>query len=161
LVTGIFTANIPTAVFAQSTHLKQDINQGATCNTGGGDSPVLNSCNQQSANNVNNGVPTAAKSTGTLLINEICSGPCRVVFSITVTGNNPYPSSFSFTGSGSQLVALGPGSFTITESTPSPFVAFVSGGDCVGIPQTTSSQAQATGIINAGQHLTCNIKNID
>ena len=38
------------------------------------------------------------------------------IFSITVTGNNPQPQSFSFTGSGSQLVKLDPGSFEITDS---------------------------------------------
>jgi len=104
LVTDIFTTNEPTAVFAQSTNLKQDINQGARCDTVGSDSSVSNSRNQQPANNVNNSVPTSGRlgAKGTLLINEVCdiSGiiDCSIaIFSTTVIGNNPQPSSFSFT----------------------------------------------------------------
>lgn len=80
------------------------------------------------------------------------------IFSITVTGNNPQPQSFSFTGSGSQLVTLDPGSFEITESTPPSlflqFNAFVS-GDCTGIIQTYSHQAQATETNKKSMEWTC------
>ena len=61
LVTGIFTADIPTAVFADSRLIRQDTKQAANCDTVGAASPVSNSCNQRGANNVNNGVPTAVQ----------------------------------------------------------------------------------------------------
>jgi hypothetical protein len=73
LVTGIFAANIPTAVFADSRTLRQDTKQAADCDTVGAASPVSDSCNQRSANSVNNGVPTAG-TPGPLLINELCFG---------------------------------------------------------------------------------------
>jgi hypothetical protein len=167
LVSGVLSATLPTAIFADSRTFKLDTKQNANCDTAGSASPISDSCNQRAANNVNNGIPTSAKPTGTLLINKVCSGSfcsqSETVFSVTVTGNNPQPSTFSFTGSGgSQLVTLGPGNFEITESTsptaPFPFLAIVS-GDCTGIPQTSPHEAQATGSISAGQHLTCNIRN--
>jgi hypothetical protein len=158
-------------VFADSRPLNQDTKQVANCDTVGAASPVSDSCNQRAANNVNNGVttavPTAAKPTGTLLINQVCRGGQMVVFcvgvDITVNGNNPRPSSFSFGSIGSQLVTLGPGSFQITE-TINPIQAFVGfrtemiTGDCTG-GNISRTQAQLTGTISAGQHLTCNIQN--
>lgn len=162
LVTGMFTANVPTKVFADSKILKQDTNQKANCDTVGADRPVSDSCNQQSTNIVSNGIPTAAKFTGNLLIKELCfDGGCPILaFNIIITGNNPQPPAFTFTGfSNSQLVTLNPGSFKITESTAVfPFELLSFRGDCIG-GQTSGTQAQATGTINAGQHLTCTIAN--
>ncbi len=141
--------------------MKQKTKQNANCDTVGADSPVSDSCNQSAANNVNNGVPTAG-TPATLLINELCFsiGCPDIPFNIIVTGNNPRPSTFSFTFfSNSQLVTLGPGSFEITESTaPFSFELLSFRGDCTG-SQTSFGQAQATGTISAGQHLTCNIAN--
>ena len=105
-----------------------------------------------------------AKPTGTLFVVVTCAR--RVCdffqFNIIVTGNNPKPSSFSFTGgSGSQLVTLGPGSFKITESIPPnsfSLLNFEVDGDCMG-SQTSPTQAQATGTISAGQHLICVLRN--
>ena len=61
---------------------------------------------KEAANNVNDGVPRTTvnrETTGTLLINEACLGDSRrcsfIHFNITITGNNPKPSSFSFTNS--------------------------------------------------------------
>jgi len=90
LVSG-FIANKPTSVFADSRLIKQDINQNASCETVGANSPVSNSCNQRAANNVNNGVPrtggAAAPTTGTLIINKVC---------VTSTGGGPCPGNPSF-----------------------------------------------------------------
>ena len=89
------------------------------------------------------------------MINEQCDpGSCTVVggsvVGITVTGNNPQPSSFSFTGTGgSQLVTLGPGNFRIGVNTP--FQADFSGSCAEFSPRI------ATGTINEGQQLTCTI----
>lgn len=83
LVTGIYTTNVP-IVFADSRILKQDTTQNASCATGGADSTVSDSCNLQSINNVNNGVPKTTgipttgtgtgTGTGTLLVNVFCIG---------------------------------------------------------------------------------------
>ena len=61
LVSGIYTTNVLTPeVFADSRLLKQYTNQNASCDTVGADSPVAGSCNQNAANNVNNGLPKTA-----------------------------------------------------------------------------------------------------
>jgi hypothetical protein len=75
-------------------------------------------------------------------------------FSIQVTGTNPQPSSFSLTDGGSQIVTLGPGSFTVIET---PRVAFLSinGPDC----SVLIEGVEATGTISAGQNLSCTITN--
>lgn len=157
-------------VFADSRLLKLDTKQAANCDTVGAASPVSDSCNQRAANNVSNGVPTAAKpgTPGTLLVNLVCSfgsSPCRTaVIDITVTGNNPQPASFSFTGpGGSQLITLGVGSFTISRlgfsgvASVLPITSF--SGDCLPIgPNDRIVTSQATGTMTGGQHLTCNIR---
>ena len=56
LVTGIFSANMPTAVFADSRLLIQYTKQNANCDTAGTISTGSDSCGQRAANNVNNGV---------------------------------------------------------------------------------------------------------
>ncbi|HZC20821.1 MAG TPA: hypothetical protein VE223_04175 [Nitrososphaeraceae archaeon] len=65
-----------------------------------------------------------------MTIDKDCLGPCPgVMFSITVTGNNPQPSSFTFGNEQDQDVTLGPGSFTVTETPVTGFLTvFV--GDC-------------------------------
>jgi hypothetical protein len=163
LVTGIFTTNVRTA-FADSKLLRLDTKQHAICDTVGAASPISDSCNQQSTNGVNNGIPTAAKpteTTATLLIKKVCVGlGCTrgVGFNLTVFGNNPQPSSIHFTGAGgSQLVTLGTGAFTIVEFTGIPVDATFS-GDCAG-RSSTPFQALALGAISAGQHFTCTIMN--
>ena len=160
LVAEIFTANVQ-STYADSRILKQDTKQNTNCDTVGANSTVSDSCNQRSANNVNNGITTAVKPTGTLLVIERCIGRgCPFLpINVIVTGNNPQPSSFTFISrSNSQLVTLGPGSFEITESTQLLLVTSSFDGDCAG-SQTSTNQAQATGTISAGQHLTCTIAN--
>jgi hypothetical protein len=129
---------------------------------------VSDSCNQRSANNVNNGVPrtrgAAAPTTGTLIVNKVCvtstgGGPCagNPSFNVQVTGNNPQPSSsFSLSNGASQAVTLGAGAFTVSEDSVSGFTTSFS-GDC--IQSFSSGSQEATGIIAAGQHLTCTITN--
>jgi hypothetical protein len=121
------------SVFADSRILKQDTKQNANCDTVGTISTGSDSCGQRAANNVNNGVPRTAAVSGatTLFVSMVCNNNnpicANLPFAITVTGNNPLPSSFSITGSGSQLVTLGPGNFRIemNSSFPPDF-----SGDC-------------------------------
>jgi hypothetical protein len=164
LVTGIYTTNVPT-VFADSRILKQETKQTANCDTIGAYSTVSDSCNQQSANNVNNGVPktggTSGNPTGALLITKSCvasrGGSCTSppTFNVQVTGNNPQPPSFSLTDAGSQSVTLGTGSFTVTEAAVFGYSPSFS-GDCM---RSAPGSNQATGTIIAGQQPTCDITN--
>jgi hypothetical protein len=100
--------------------------------------------------------------TGTLIITKICNpagsfAVCEATtFSITVTDNNPRPSSFSLTHGHSQAVTLGPGSFTVHESIPAGFEPPGFTGDCV---QTARRSPDATGTINIGETLHCTITN--
>ena len=118
LVSG-FTTNVPTAIFADSRLLAQSTKQTANCDTVGADSPVSGSCNQNAANNVNNGVPKTAvtpERTGTLLVKFVCDIPaCATALPsrIDIFGGNAQPDTLTFTVSGSQLVTLDPGTFTI------------------------------------------------
>ncbi len=133
--------------------IKQDTKQAANCNTVGAASAVSNSCNQRSANNVNNGV---TKTTGTpgvlriicgsLTLESACPAP------ILLTGNNPQLSTFSCLIC-THDIAIGPGPFTVTaENTLDVPVSFSDA-----CKQTAPGSQEATGIIAAGQFLTCNI----
>jgi hypothetical protein len=76
----------------------------------------------------------------TLLVSVICTNCYSAT--VTVTGNNPQPSSFSISDSrGAQPVILLPGSFAVSVDSLQPTYT----GDC-------------KGTISAGQHLTCNIE---
>ena len=145
-VSGL-TTNVPTAVFADSRLLKQDTNQNASCDTVGANSPVLGSCNQNAANNVNNGVPKTAvtpETTGTLLVKFVCNIPiCATSRSVIIISSaNAQPDILTFTVSGSQLVTLDPGTFAILVIS---VIGQDRSGDC------------DIGTIKAGQHLTCTI----
>jgi hypothetical protein len=100
--------------------------------------------------------------TGTLIITKICNpfgdfATCEATtFPITVTDNNPQPSSFSLSHGESQTVTLGPGSFTVHESVPTDFEPPGFTGDCV---QTARRSPDATGTISAGETLHCTITN--
>jgi hypothetical protein len=104
---------------------------------------------------------TSKPTTGTLLVTVSCSShrdippfcPDPSDFIITVTGNNPRPSTFPGSGTGT-LVTLGPGEFTVTETNPGPFNVFFS-GDCKRVTDTAS----AAGTISAGEHKTCQVGN--
>jgi hypothetical protein len=100
---------------------------------------------------------TPQPTTGTLLVTKICTNcPGPVPFTIQITGNNnAKPSTFVLTviSSSSQLVTLGPGTFTIVESSPGLDDATFS-GDCAGV-----GFGSATVTISAGQRLTCTITN--
>jgi hypothetical protein len=97
--------------------------------------------------------------TGTLLVTKVVvcvRAPCpeASTFPITVTGNNPQPSTFPGSETGT-LVTLGPGTYTVNEATfPGSFVAF--NGDCT---QTALNSGKATGTISAGEHQICTITN--
>jgi hypothetical protein len=87
-------------------------------------------------------------------------GPCTEIpermFSITVTDNNPQPSTFALANGDSQLVTLGPGTYTVTENVPFGFTIAFSGDCTQSVPLSS-----ATGTISAGQHQTCTITNTE
>ena len=87
----------------------------------------------------------------------LIGGPCTVqsMATITVTDNNPRPSTFVLTPGSSQLVTLGPGDYSVTEMIGFGFIPIFS-GDCM---QTASGSFTATGTISAGEHQTCTIIN--
>jgi hypothetical protein len=109
----------------------------------------------------------AAPTTGTLLVKKIneCFGigfcPVPSAFTITVTGNNPTPSTFQGSTE-STLVTLEPGTFSLDESGPisPPGLIAIGSGDCVGAKQPPVP-SNITGTISAGQHLTCTITNTE
>ena len=96
---------------------------------------------------------------GVLLVNKVCvtpsGGSCQDSFNVQVTCNNPQPSSFSLSNGNSQAVGLKSGVFTVSEDSVSGFTTSFS-GDCT---QSSSNSQETTGIIAAGQHLTCTITN--
>ena len=104
---------------------------------------------------------TAVQTTGTLSVNKVCVPPagggpsCQDSFNVQVSGNNPNPSTFSLTNGGIQSVALGSGTFTVTESSAPGFTTSFS-DDCT---QSSSNPQEATGTIAAGQNLVCTITN--
>jgi hypothetical protein len=111
--------------------------------------------------------PTPKPTTTTLLVKKVCERflrplpqppclrPSEHPFSIQITtGNNPQPSTFILTPDSSQLVTLGPGTFTIVESAAFPISSATFSGDC-----TQTGAFAATGTISVGQHLTCTITN--
>jgi hypothetical protein len=104
---------------------------------------------------------TAVQTTGTLSVNKVCVPPagggpsCQDSFNVQVSGNNPNPSTFSLTNGGIQSVALGSGTFTVTEGSTPGFTTSFSDG-C--IPSSSNPQ-EATGTIAAGQNLVCTITN--
>jgi hypothetical protein len=99
-------------------------------------------------------IGTPPPTTGTLFVIKSCIQCLGLAFSITVTGNNPQPSSFTLSNGEHQAVTLGPGSFTVTE-TPG-FTAPVFSLNC---KQTAHRSFSATGTISAGQRLFCLIEN--
>ena len=144
---------MPTTVFADSRFLGQSTKQTANCDTVGADSPVVGSCNQSAANNVNNGVPKSAvtpETTGTLLVRFVCNNPicatARPSIVIIVSASTP-PVSLTFTVSGSQLVTLNPGTFDVLVLSE---IGQDRTGDC-------GVSSLGTSTIKAGQHLTCTI----
>ena len=130
------------------------------CSSGGGsDTQCTNDATQSTRSR------EEPETTGTLLIKKVCVGvpegtPCfnpqSFAFSIQITGNNPQPSTFTLTPDTSQLVTLGPGTFTIVESATFPITSVTFSGACM---QTAPGSLEATGTISAGQHLTCTITN--
>ena len=84
--------------------------------------------------------------TDTLTIDFICNYfKPNTAFPITVTGNNPQPSSFHLATFKSQIVSLGPGSFAVTQDTNGIPPYYI--GDC-------------KGTISAGQNLKCSIGDV-
>jgi hypothetical protein len=131
------------------------------CSSSGSDTKCTNDATQSTRSR-------EPETTGTLLIKKVClrfqipgpqppcSNPQFAQVSIQITGNNPQPSSFILTPDNSQLVTLGPGTFTIVESATFPIVSITFSGDCM---QTAPGSTEATGTISAGQHLICTITN--
>jgi hypothetical protein len=112
--------------------------------------------------------PTPKPTTTTLLVKKVCvlpnTKPCpsSTKFTITVTDDNPQPSTFVLANGDSQLVTFsGPSTYTISEETPSGLAFFTDfSGDCESTsPGSTSTEA--TGTISAGEHQTCTIKNAE
>ena len=102
-------------------------------NTGGGS----NTANQGST-----ATTTSSPSTGTLQVVLDNPNSISATYAVTVTGNNPQPSSFSLSAISPQFVKLDPGSFAVSVDTG---VSHSISGDC-------------NGTINAGQLLICTIQ---
>jgi len=103
-------------------------------NTGGGS----NTANQGSTATTTSSSP----STGTLQVVLDNPNSVSATYAVTVTGNNPQPSSFSLSATSPQFVKLGPGSFAVSVDTSVPH-SF--SGDC-------------KGTMSAGQLQSCTIQ---
>jgi hypothetical protein len=108
--------------------------------------------------NLNKVLVLRLPSTGTLLVTKSircpvgaeCADPSD--FEITVSGNNPSPSSFKGSATGTE-VTLGSGQYTVSESGPTGYItSFL--GDCV-----QDSPTSASGNINAGETQDCDVVN--
>jgi hypothetical protein len=157
LAAGVYATSTQVA-FADSTNLKQEDKQKAKCLA-----LVISradACNQDARNEFNVDEPEKMATTTTnLLVRKVCvdllGRPCNPVpFSIQITGNNPQPSTFTLTPDSSQLVTLGPGTFTMFERATFTIVSATFSGDCM-----KTAPTEATGTISVGQHLTCTITN--
>src|SRR6478672_5652482 len=86
---------------------------------------------------------TTSSSTAGTYLQVVLNNPNDIssAFTVTVTGNNPQPYSFSLSSISPQFVKLDPGSFAVSLDTGYPHSY---SGDC-------------TGTISAGQHLSCTI----
>ena len=89
-------------------------------NTGGGSNTT-----NQGATATTSSSPT----TGTLQVSLDNPNSVSATYAVTVTGNNPQPSSFSISATSPQFVKLGPGSFSVSIDTSVPH-SF--SGDCKG-----------------------------
>ena len=89
-------------------------------NTGGGSNTT-----NQGATATTSSSPT----TGTLQVSLDNQNSVSATYAVTVTGNNPQPSSFSISATSPQFVKLGPGSFAVSIDTSVPH-SF--SGDCKG-----------------------------
>ncbi|HEY7572129.1 MAG TPA: hypothetical protein VH796_12250 [Nitrososphaeraceae archaeon] len=142
---------------ADSRLLKQDTKQTAICDTVSVNSPVSDTCNQRSTNNVNNGVPKTTGMPETTGILRIICGSLTLELAcpapILLTGNNPQISTILCLIC-THDIAIGPGPFTITAENVLGVTTISFSGNCK--PTAPGSQ-EATGIIAAGQFLTCNI----
>jgi len=90
--------------------------------------------------------PPPATGTGTLLLSIECISQCNpgTTFPITVTGNNPQPSSFILAGE--QPVKIGPGSFAVSPTSNNQ--------------QSPNYSGDCKGTISAGQNLKCSIGDV-
>jgi hypothetical protein len=78
---------------------------------------------------------------------SIITCPKSSEFTITVTGNNPTPSTFQVTSASGTLVTLGVGAYKVSEE---PFLGF-----------HPSFSADCTGSIAPGDQKTCSITNAE
>jgi hypothetical protein len=102
-------------------------------NTGGGS----NTANQDTT-----ATTTSSPATGTLQVVLNNPNSISATYAVTVTGNNPQPSSFSLSAISPQFVKLGPGSFAVSVDTSA---SHSFSGDCIGT-------------ISDGQMLSCTIQ---
>ena len=87
---------------------------------------------------------TSSPATGNLVIVLDNPGSISTTFPITVTGNNPQPSSFALSAENPQIVTLGPGPFAVSTDIS---VSLYYSKDC-------------KGTISAGQNLQCLITTV-
>ena len=91
---------------------------------------------------------------------EVPCTPSPGDFQITVGGNNPSPSTFSGSDSGTE-VTIGPGPYNVTEIPFNYDARFVEvSGDCGPNGEWDADGLIMFGDINSGEQQTCNIKNI-
>ena len=106
--------------------------------------PIMqNSFASQGSTTATTTLPTTP-ATGTLVIVLDNPGSISTTFPITVTGNNPQPSSFALSAISPQIVTLGPGPFAVFTDTS---VSLYYSKDC-------------KGTISAGQNLPCLITTV-
>ena len=114
-------------------------------------------CTHPSSNATCVSEPGKLTPTGTLLVKKVvvcrgyvlCSDITPADFTITVTGNNPHPSSFPGSGSGT-LVRLGAGSYTVNETPDLGASLF-----------TASFSDDCSGTIAPGDQKTCTVTNTE
>jgi hypothetical protein len=105
--------------------------------------PIMQNSFASQGNTTATTTSSSSSATGTYL-QVVLNNPNSIssAFTVTVTGNNPQPSSFSLSATSPQFVKLDPGSFAISVDTN---VSHSFSGDC-------------TGTISAGQLLSCTIQ---
>ena len=105
--------------------------------------PIMQNSFASQGNTTATTTTSSSSSTAGTYLQVVLNNPNDIssAFTVTVTGNNPQPYSFSLSSISPQFVKLDPGSFAVSLDTGYPHSY---SGDC-------------TGTISAGQHLSCTI----
>jgi len=106
--------------------------------------PIMQNSFASQGNTTATTTTSSSSSTAGTYLQVVLNNPNDIssAFTVTVTGNNPQPSSFSISATSPQFVKLGPGSFAVSIDTSVPH-SF--SGDC-------------KGTMSAGQLQSCTIQ---